>query len=402
MSFFKAPAWAQPPTANAEDNDHEEDLFSHKGSFMSMFKDQTERQKKEKEREERRKAKKQEKRKSSEKRDSEETHVKSEFKKRRITSEESSELLAKAGIGASLISLSDDEDEEGLVEQSLPVRRSPRNIRSKDIASPELGKSRLIAPIDFEDEFEDDVQITAVKAPARPAPEPEEDYDSDPEIAEMQRKAREKARAKQGEPSKISSLGSKGTPDASSSTPSGPDPAVKILVTSDLPGTNPLILCRKLSQRLKEVREMWCKKQGFSELDTSKIFFVHRGRQYWDSTTVRRLGLDVDADGRIYRTDDPTKEGVDQVHVEAVTADLFEEMKAEKVRKDNAAVAVYDEEEEQADEEVVEQPSDDIRLAVKAKGKPDWKVIVKPVSILPLSSVGIEANITTRPPQYGA
>lgn len=382
MSFFKAPAWAQPQTAKTDDDDHEEDLFSHKGSFMSMFKDQTERQKKEKEREERRKAKKQEKRKSAEKRDSEEATVKSEFKKRRITSEESSKLLAKAGIGASLISLSDDDDDEKPAEQALPVRRSPRNNRSKNVSSPGRGKSRLIAPIDSGNESEDDVQVTVVKAPARPAPESEEDFDSDPEIAEMQRQAREKARAKQWETTKTSSSGSKGTPDASSSTRSAPDPAVKILVSSDLPGTKPLILCRKISQRLKEVREMWCTKQGFSEHETSKIFFVHRGRQYWDSTTVRRLGLEVDADGRIYRTDDPTKEGVDQVHVEAVTSELFEEIKAEKARKDKASVAVYDEEEEQqADDEAAERPNDDIRLTVKAKGKPDWKVIVKPVSI---------------------
>lgn len=358
---------------------------------MSIMKDQTERQKKDKEREERRKAKKQEKqekRKSSEKRDSEEPKVKSEFKKRRITSEESSKLLAKAGFGASLISLSDDEDEQAPAEQSLPVRRSPRNNRSKDVSSPGRGKSRLIAPIDFGNESDDDIQITAVKAPPRPAPEPEEEYDSDPEIAEMQRKAREKARAKQWETSKTSSPGSKGTPHASSSTPAAPDPVVKILVTSDLPSTNPLILCRKISQRLKEVREMWCKKQGFSEDYTSKIFFVHRGRQYWDSTTVRRLGLEVDADGMIYRTDDPSKEGVDQVHVEAVTRELFEKMKAEKARKDKASVAVYDEpEEEQADEEVEEKSTDEIRLTVKAKGKPDWKVIVKPVSISSLPSV---------------
>lgn len=382
MSFFKAPAWAQPQTAKTEDDDHEEDLFSHKSSFMTIIRDQTERQKKEKEREERRKAKKQEKRKSSEKRDSEEAHVKSEFKKRRITSEGSSKLLAKAGIGANLISLSDDdEDEAGPVEQSLPVRRSPRNNRSKDVSSPGRGKSRLIAPIDFGGESEDDVQITAVTAQTRPAPESEEDYDSDPEIAEMQRKAREKARAKQWETSKASTPGLKDTPDASSSTPPAADPVVKILVTSDLPGTNPLILCRKISQRLKEVREMWCKKQGFSEHDTSKIFFVHRGRQYWDSTTVRRLGLEVDEYGTIYRTDDPTKEGVDQVHVEAVTSELFEEMKAEKARKDRAAVAVYDEEdEEQAEEEVAPDPTQHIRLVVKAKGKSDWKVKVKPVS----------------------
>lgn len=382
MSFFKAPAWAQPQAPKAEDDDNDEDLFSHKGSFMSMFKDQSERQKKEKEREERRKAKKDGKRKSSEKRDSEEPIVKSEFKKRRITSEESSKLLAKAGLGTNVIDLSDGEDEPVEKEQ-LPERRSPRNTRTKDVLSPARQKSKLTTPIDFGNESEDDSRITAVKAPSRPAPpEPEEEFDSDPEIAEMQRQAREKARAKQRETSNAASPGSKGTPDVSSSTPPAMDPVVKILVTSEIPKTNPLILCRKLSQRLREVREMWCKKQGFPDDYTAKVFFVHRGRQYWDSTTVRRLGLEADADGRVYRTDDPISEGVEQVHVEAVTQEMFEEMKAEKARKAKAAVSVYDvEEEQQADEGAVEVPTEkQIRLTVKAKGKPDWKVIVKPVS----------------------
>ena len=130
---------------------------------------------------------------------------------------------------------------------------------------------------------------------------------------------------------------------------------------------------------------MWCKKQGFSDERMGEVFFVHRGRQYWDSTTVRRLGLEADADGRIYRIDKRDQEGVDQVHVEAVTQTMFDEMKAEKARKAKAGLSVYEEEEEeQADggEEEQEPPAKpkEIRLTVKAKGKPDWKVIVKPVS----------------------
>ncbi|KAK4499966.1 hypothetical protein PRZ48_008152 [Zasmidium cellare] len=385
MSFFKAPAWAQPQAAKAEEDDNDEDLFSHKGSFMSMFKDQSARQKKEKEREERRKAKKEGKRKSSEKRDSEEPAIKSEYKKRRITSEESSKLLAKAGLGA-VINLSDGEDDEPVQQQQQsPVRTSPRLNRTKNILSPARSKSKLAASIDVGNESEDDFHVTAVKAAPRPAPpEPEEPYDSDPEIAEMQREAREKARATQRETASATSPGSRGTPNATSSTPPALDPVVRILVTSKIPDTNPLIVCRKLSQRLREVREMWCKKQKFSDQFTAKVFFVHRGRQYWDSTTVRRLGLEAYADGTVYRTDDPSQEDVDQVHVEAVTQEMFEQMKAEKARQAKAAVGVYDEEEEQADEGAEEEPAADnqIRLVVKAKGRQEWKVIVKPTTLI--------------------
>lgn len=383
MSFFKTPAWAQPQPAKVEEDDEKEDLFSHKSSFLSNVKAQSERQKKEKEREERKKARKEEKRRSSEKRKSEEGAENGDIKKRRITAEESSKLLAKAGLGSNIIDLSDGEDEP--VEQQLPVRRSPRHTRVKDVFSPARLKSKLPAPIDFGNESEEEIQITASSSrPPPPPPEPEEDLDSDPEIAELQRKAREKARAKQQPAPKSASPDAAGSSDLTPSTPSAPDPPVKILITSRIPNTNALIVCRKLSQRLKEAQQAWCQKQGFSKEFASKVFFVHRGRKYWNSSTVRRFGLDVDAEGTIFRVDDPTQEKVDQVHVEAVTQELFDEMQAEKAREAKAVSGMQEEEEEeQAEEGAAEEAPEPqyIKLTVKAKGKQDWKVRVTSVSI---------------------
>lgn len=383
MGFFTTTAWGSK-TANSEDEDdeNEEDLFSHKSSFLSIVKEQSERQKKEKEREERRRIKKEEKRKSSEKRKSDEGVDKGDNKKRRITAEEGKKLLAKAGL-ANVIDLSDGEDEDQgqqpPAEQQLPVRRSPRHARTHNVFSPARPRSNLTAPVDTANESEDEIEITATKTrPASPPPVPEKDLDSDPEIAEMQRKAREKARTKQPKASSPDT----GATDLRSSTPEGPDPVVRILITSKIPNTNPLILCRKLSQRLREVREMWCKKQGFPDAYASKVFLLHRGRRYWDYTTVKRLGIDVDSSGNVYRVDDPYKEGVDNVHVEAVTEEMFAQITAEKAREAKAVSAMQEDEERQADEGATEEapPPQQIRLTVKAKGKPDWKVVMTPVS----------------------
>ena len=128
--------------------------------------------------------------------------------------------------------------------------------------------------IDLEDEDDsskedqdEDVEVTAVKRAEAP-PEEEEDFPpSDEEFAELARKAREKARRKRLEadalgpncdqPSSGRADDRSGRLEASQELtlpPAASDPVVSILITSRIANTSPLIVNRKVSQRLKDVR----------------------------------------------------------------------------------------------------------------------------------------------------
>lgn len=223
-------------------------------------------------------------------------------------------------------------------------------------------------------------------------PGEEEDEESDEELAVLARQARQRrlqrthaatpdTTTKSPTPREISS----GSPHAGPQSSSLPDPPVTILVFSQIDNTNPLKVYRKLSQNLKEIRLAWCKRQGFDESFTQGIFLVHRTRKVYDVTTCKSLGLETDAEGNITMKGAEGKEGVDQVALEAVTQDIYDRMLAEKERDDAKrrdkwdpdAEAGAEEEETTAAQPVAEEM---IGLVFRAKGKPDFKLKVKPVS----------------------
>ena len=93
---------------------------------------------------------------------------------------------------------------------------------------------------------------------------------------------------------------------------------VQILITSEIENTKALIVHRKMSQSLREVRLAWCKRQGFTEEMQSSVFLTWKGRRLFDVTTCKSLGFNI-TDIRSSMAD----EGTMRVHMEAVTEDLF-------------------------------------------------------------------------------
>ncbi|EME79867.1 uncharacterized protein MYCFIDRAFT_198252 [Pseudocercospora fijiensis CIRAD86] len=331
MSFFKAPAWAKPQAL--ERGDDEKDLFSHSDKFLEIQRDTIEQKKKraerlkqkEQERDQRQKEKSERKeRKNAIKRESPGEDGKAGLKKRRINSEESAKLLALAGANPIMI---DSDDDEGTLEPvSMPVRRSPRNQRTKDMfPSPNKPKSALSNMAEASD-LDGEIQITALqKAKPAPQPDPDEEEDSDPEIAAIQRAARERHRQKTQQQRSSTPNGmtlERGAEAGPSHTPSLVDPTISLLVTSDLPDTEPLLVKRKLSQNLKQVREAWCQKQGYDKAQADKIFFTWNGRRLYNVTTCQRLGIEVDSQGNVIRADDRAADGAARVHIEAMTEDF--------------------------------------------------------------------------------
>lgn len=103
------------------------------------------------------------------------------------------------------------------------------------------------------------------------------------------------------------------------------DVVVQILITSEIENTKPLIVHRKASQSLREVRLAWCKRQGLPEDMQLSVFLTWKGRRLFDVTTCKSLGInnvkdnfDGFSDFHYSSVDDGR-----HIHMEAVTDDSF-------------------------------------------------------------------------------
>ncbi|KAK5109903.1 hypothetical protein LTR85_002033 [Meristemomyces frigidus] len=392
MSLFNRPAWAK--TQDSEDDEPDEDLFSHsKRSFTEIV---AEEQRKKKERVAKLKSKQERKeRRSSGKRikDEDGKAGSGSPKRRRIALEEGEDLLGSVGLTPTRVhgQRCDENGLEGEDDQDISRRRSPRFSKVANRDSPRFAVSRKApssAVIDLGGS--DDEIIMEASNPVPPEPIEEE---SDDEFAELARQAR--ARRLKDEGAKKSR-----TPDVQSPgrgqeaadtgrtgypTPPLPDPPVKLFISSELLGAQPLIVYRKLSQRLKEIRQVWCSKQGFSEEYAKDIYLVHRMRRLYDVTTCKSLGLYVDKDGKIAMKGAEGQDDVDQVHLEAVTDESFAKMKLQREleeRRRQGLLGPEDDAEAGASKAQGEKEEVLIRILLKAKGNQEpFKLKVKPSTL---------------------
>ena len=378
MSLFNRPAWAKQQLSDDDEEDRPEtNIFSHSHSYNDIVAEQ---EKRKKEKEERKKAKA-ERRTSGKREVKDEPNRETSPKRRRITSDESEKLLKSVGLPARL----EGDEHDHSAEESAPMRRSPRK---QKVGHPPR-RADVIDLGGSSDEAEDGGIQTApgVSRPNPAAPVDEVREDSDDEFAELARKARQQRQQTNNRSSHTPIPGvASPSPGLGSSHNTNhnrpPDPTIQLLITSPLPGTNPLIVHRKLSQRTAEIRHAWCQKQGFSKEYAEGVFFVHRTRRVYDVTTCRSLGLNVDEFGNVTMRGAEGKEDVDKVHLEAVTEDVFQQMKEAKEREaqgqDGEAPAEGEMEENApaaANQESL------IRLVLKAKGQNDFKLKVKAVSV---------------------
>ncbi|KAL8713476.1 MAG: hypothetical protein Q9220_002338 [cf. Caloplaca sp. 1 TL-2023] len=260
--------------------------------------------------------------------------------------------------------------------------------------------------IDLEDEGEDDeedilskaqeespVEVSAV---ARPAPTQEDDdlFPSDDEFAELARKARTSAEAKKLQayrptepPDPRSPILRNENVDSHSGIsdarpyPNVPDPTVSILITSRIPNTNPLIVNRKVSQRLKEVRLVWCQRQGFATEFTTTVFLQWRGKRLFDVTSCRSLGVGVDPNGKIVLRGqkDILGEEEGQLHMEAITEELLKE--DQRMGQQESHEGGQRETEMEAEQPPgIAKLEAQVRIVLKAPGHGDLKLIVKPTT----------------------
>ncbi|KAI4095415.1 MAG: hypothetical protein LQ339_007260 [Xanthoria mediterranea] len=261
------------------------------------------------------------------------------------------------------------------------------------------GKSTLPPSnvIDLEDSdgsqsgHQDHVNQVATIKHSTPVEDDDDLPPSDDEYAELVRKAREKARRKRLEDDipcpaiqkdRLSLVGSMNQPNP---PPATADPAVSILITSRIPNTNPLIVNRKVSQRLKDVRLAWCHRQQFEPDTTEAVFLTWKGKRLFDVTTCRSLGIGVDSQGNIMTNGrrDILGDEEDQIHMEAMTEGILQgDQRAKRQDTENAE---HDEMEAHEQALAVKRKEPQVRIILKAKGFDDFKLIVKPTT--PISRI---------------
>lgn len=402
MGLFNRPTSTSAKDGSSKENSQPNDIFSHSNSYGSILAEQERRRK---EKAEKQRGRKESKRKSDEgfgespRRESGQSSRRNESegspKRRRISGHDVGGLLQKSGI--STHADGKDEQEAILMEPSPEERESPRQSRlnrrlGRNCSNSATARNQEVIELGGSSDDETSMGHSTGQHTRQSAPAQEEDDESDEELAALARQARQRRlqpQSNSGTPdvaSKASPFqsGAADSPHTDRSVPPPHDPAVKILVTSQIANTNPLIVYRKLSQNLKEIRLAYCKRQGFDEDFTQQVFLIHRMRRVYDVTTCRSLGLDTDVDGNVTMKGAEGKEGVDQVALEAVTEDIFNQMRSEKAREDAKRAGQWDPEaeEEPENETPAEIPAAEelMGLVLKAKDKPDFRLKVKPVS----------------------
>ena len=379
--------------------DAPKDIFSHSQSYSEILAEQ-ERTRKEKAEKQRRK--KDGKRSSEEalqpspgrvKRETPKKRSGESSKRRRISGQDVDSLLREAGITGMIETESDHEGEQEHIamEDSNTRGSSPRKdvagSRSKWSSSKATGATRGGAEVIDVGDSGDEVRTNDVQGPKVSA-RIEDDDESDEELAALARQRRlqrtHPSIVNAGSNSSTPQRGTADSPHIGLPTPPLPDPAVKILVSSRIKDTKPLMVYRKLSQNIRDIRLAWCTRQEFDPAFTDRVFLIHNMRRVYDMTTCHSLGLETDAEGNITMKGAEGKDGVDQVALEAVTDDIYNMLLDEKAKSDAKNLKQWEVggEDDAEDEATSARPPQEalVRLVLKAKGKQDFKLQVKWVS----------------------
>jgi hypothetical protein len=328
-------------------------------------------------------------------------------KRRHISGEsdsgsESDESSSDEGVISIKSSDVDAKEAKTIAESSSPARPrvSPRSsVKTQTTAvlkAERLGPAQasIIALDDDSDEqvildTDDELEIVVVKK--APALEYDDTVESEEEFPELAREAREKGKAQQLNEDLAAGTSSNPTQSAvqdlvsqdaqplqQPTPPRIEEPIVSILISSTLPNTRAIIFNRRLSQRLKDVRLVWAQKQGFSEEVVQSIILVWRGKRMFDATSCKSMGIGLDADGNVVMKGEKDFLGEEnrEIHMEAMTEEMFENARKEKERQ---AQGIESEGEDEDETFEVPEKVHKIRIIVKGRGFEDFKLLVKEV-----------------------
>lgn len=149
------------------------------------------------------------------------------------------------------------------------------------------------------------------------------------------------------------------------------DPTVQIVISSEIENTTPLLVRRKMSQGLKEVRLAWCNRQGFSQETHPSIHLTWKGRRLFDVTTCRSLGLHNRSPMTSVIDDHFTEQKELQIHMEAVT-DSPILTRGPAMSEDAPDIAANSSEHDQ---------NEPMKLILRSPGYEDFKIKARPKTL---------------------
>lgn len=199
----------------------------------------------------------------------------------------------------------------------------------------------------------------------------------DPSLAKLKAQARARAAERAARQTQVSA-----------STPAARKPKtaiVQLFITSEIPDTKPLLVKVRTDTTIEKPKDAWCAKQGFSSEKTKDVFMTWKGNRVYDTTTIQRLGVHVDANGCVSVDGDTNiydDVNLPKVHLDAWTEEVYQQWKKEeaeaaaaKKRAAEPPPLVKEPSPEPAPEPQVKK----IRVIMKTKGREDFKIIVKQV-----------------------
>lgn len=283
MSLFNRPTWAKSQ-ATGEADEPESNIFSHSSrSYRDIIAEQ----------ERKKQAKLEKKKVKEERRSSTKYDIKDDLdrhashKRRRISQEGGDESADERAYTPELRAEGEIPNHATRDSEKAAKRRSPRTNKYVDDGNSRFdSKPRMIAEVVAlgDSDEEEDVTVTSTLPRADVAEE-----DSDDEFAELARRAREQRQQKeqQAKKSQTPDLTSRSLSPGPATFDTGqdgrptppPDPPIQLFITSRIPNTADMIVYRKLSQNIADVRKAWCKRQGFTEERIRDVFFIHRMRK---------------------------------------------------------------------------------------------------------------------------
>jgi Ubiquitin-2 like Rad60 SUMO-like len=267
-----------------------------------------------------------------------------------------------ASTGSRRVNTAEAENNTEKAERPENRSNSPARVGPCDAgrASPPNAKSSLnaTAPVCsnvIELESDDEKPEPQPNAPAKVQTRVSDEEISEEEdeyVLELKQKARAKARLRELGTDPLHNQGSaRRTLDVQQRTPLSPfnensstfthqhpvsipppdqeDTIVSILINTKIPNAKQLIVNRKVSQPMQQVRKVWCSRQNFDDEMTAKVIFTWRGRRLYDTTTSTHL-LNVlkkerarQMGGLANEDDEDPSNG--RIEVEAMTKDMYEQ-----------------------------------------------------------------------------
>jgi len=164
------------------------------------------------------------------------------------------------------------------------------------------------------------------------------------------------------------------------------DAVVKVLITSRMPDTKPVMFKRKMGQNMKLVLDTWVAQQRNQEgielpdgiEDT--LFLTWKGNKVYSHSTVASLGVQLDGQGRIKGN---IGEGYNRgsLHLEVWTEEAFTKYLHDKELQRARALGLLDEEDDRLADELEPTPAPE-------KKKKGIKIVLKAKNLEPLTTTG--------------